>query len=140
MKKYLLSGLVLFLCLPVILVSAQQKEIRGGGLLQEAGKNAGYKEAEQKISGQTSQKILESAFIKKIIDIIQLFLQFLGIVLLIIIIYAGFLWLTAGGNQEQVSKARKWITNGVIGMIIVSISWAIAIFIEESFFGELIPK
>ena len=56
---------------------------------------------------------------------IKVFLALLGIALTMIIVFAGYLWLTAGGNEEQVKKARAWITNGIVGMIITMSAYAI---------------
>lgn len=61
--------------------------------------------------------------------IIQYLLGLLGIIFVVLIIYGGFLWMTAGGNDEQINKARKIITNSTIGLLIVILSYAIALFI-----------
>lgn len=59
-------------------------------------------------------------------NIINVILGLLGIVVVGIIIYAGIIWMTAGGDVEKVTKAKKWLLNGVIGLVIVMSSWAIA--------------
>lgn len=46
-------------------------------------------------------------------------LSFLGIIMLGIVIYAGFLWMTAGGNQDKVSTAIKLVTNASIGLLVI---------------------
>ena len=66
---------------------------------------------------------------ERIGETIKMFLSFLGILILIIIIYAGVLWLTAGGNADQVEKAKKWLFNSVIGALIIGLAYAIAAFI-----------
>ena len=62
---------------------------------------------------------------------IQVFLTAVGALLIGIILYGGYLWMTAGGNEEQVKTAKKWISNSVIGLAIVSLAWAIAATIME---------
>jgi hypothetical protein len=62
---------------------------------------------------------------------IQYILAFLGVVAVIIILYAGFLWMTAGGNDEKVGKAKKMMIQGVIGMIIILLAYAIATFVIQ---------
>lgn len=57
---------------------------------------------------------------------IRLILSFLGIIFLALIIAAGFKWMTSGGNEEEVKKARKLMINAAIGLIIVLVSWSIA--------------
>lgn len=50
---------------------------------------------------------------------INLFLGFIGAIFLIIIIYAGFTWMMAKGNQQEVEKASKLLENATIGIIII---------------------
>ncbi len=71
----------------------------------------------------------ETFIYQRVGNVIKIFLSFVGTILLVVIIYSGFLWLTAGGNQEQVTKARKLITNGVIGMIIITAAYFLTDFI-----------
>lgn len=63
---------------------------------------------------------------------IQALLGILGIVFLILIIYAGFLWMTAGGNSDRVKKARSLLLNSVIGLIIIVSAYAISDFVLQS--------
>jgi len=63
--------------------------------------------------------------------IINIFLGTLGVIFLIIVIYAGYLYMTAAGNQEVVKKAITWIKNAVIGLIIIAFSFAIVGFILD---------
>jgi hypothetical protein len=61
--------------------------------------------------------------------IINIAMLFLGVVAVGIIIFAGFKWMMAGGEEEKVSSAKKTLKNGVIGLVIVLSSWGIASFI-----------
>jgi hypothetical protein len=56
-------------------------------------------------------------------------LIFLGVIFLILTIYGGFLWMTAGGNEETLKKAKKWLVNAVIGLIIVLAAYSITSFV-----------
>lgn len=72
----------------------------------------------------------ESADLFTIIGrIINIALGFVGVVLLIIILYSGFEYMTAGGNAEKVQNATKRIRNAIIGLIIIFLSFAIVNFI-----------
>ncbi len=61
--------------------------------------------------------------------IIRTILGFAGVVLVVMIIYGGFLWMTAGGNATRLEKAKKILTQSIIGMIIVLSSFAIVQFV-----------
>ncbi|HCU48075.1 TPA: hypothetical protein DIC39_03425 [Patescibacteria group bacterium] len=61
--------------------------------------------------------------------IINIVLGFLGVVFIVLIIYAGFQWMTASGNEEKISQAKKMIGNAVIGLLIILASYAITFFI-----------
>ncbi|MEN9558258.1 MAG: Type secretion system pilin [Candidatus Parcubacteria bacterium] len=65
-------------------------------------------------------------------NIINIVLGFLGIVLLGLILYAGFLWMTARGNGEQVEKATGIIRDSIIGLIIIVAAFAISRFVLGS--------
>jgi len=56
---------------------------------------------------------------------IGIVLALVGLIFLILMVYAGVLWLTARGEQGQVDKARKIISTTVIGLILVISAYAI---------------
>ena len=58
-------------------------------------------------------------------SLINTILGFLGIIALVLVFYAGFLWMTAGGNSEQVDKAKNILGAAIIGLIIILSSYAI---------------
>jgi hypothetical protein len=64
-----------------------------------------------------------------IANIIRVALGFLGIVAVGLIMYAGWLWMTANGNEENIEKAKKILTGAVIGLVIILMSFAIATYI-----------
>ena len=64
-----------------------------------------------------------------IAGIVRVFLSVLGVIAVLIILYAGFLWMTAGGDPGKIVTAKKWMLNGVIGLLIILSSLAITQFI-----------
>lgn len=64
--------------------------------------------------------------------IINVALSLLGIVAVVIILAGGFTWMTAGGNEENVEKAKKMIFAGVIGLAIILSAYAIAKFVVDN--------
>ncbi len=65
-------------------------------------------------------------------NIIQVVLSVLGIVFLILIIFAGFKWLTAQGDPKKTQEATKMLTQAVIGIIIIIGAFALADFVIDS--------
>jgi hypothetical protein len=43
----------------------------------------------------------------------------IGIIAVIVIMIGGIVWLTSAGNSNQVSNAKKWITGGLSGLVLV---------------------
>lgn len=62
------------------------------------------------------------------VSIINIALSLLGIIAVVVILIGGFQWMTAGGEDAKVEKARKWIFSGIIGLAIILSAWAIARF------------
>lgn len=65
-------------------------------------------------------------------SIINVVLGFLGILLLFYMLYAGFLWMTAGGDEKKVTKAQDIIKQAVIGLLIIVAAFAISNFVLSS--------
>lgn len=65
-------------------------------------------------------------------SIINVVLGFLGIVLLAYMLYAGFLWMTAGGEEDKIKKAKGMITNAIVGLVIIVAAFAISNFVLGS--------
>ena len=58
--------------------------------------------------------------------IISSVLGFLGVIFGILIVYGGFLWMTAGGNDQEIDKAKKIIKNASIGLFVVLLSYSLS--------------
>ena len=67
--------------------------------------------------------------------VIQAVLSAIGVILLILVIYAAFLWMTAAGNPTQVLKAKTILTNAIIGLILALTAFAITTFVVNVFNG-----
>ena len=61
--------------------------------------------------------------------VIKNLLSFLGVIFVILMIYGGFLWMTAKGNEEQVTKAKNLFVAAVTGLVIVVAAYALTYFI-----------
>ena len=69
---------------------------------------------------------------QNVTNIINFFLGLLGLIAVAFLIYAGVLMVTAGGNDDQVGKAKKIITFSVIGIIIILLSYTIVTFVTSA--------
>ena len=90
----------------------------GSSLAKDAATKAGYAEA------TSSTTLAETIGV-----IIQAALSFVGVVFLLLTFYAGYLWMTARGEEEQIKKAQKIITSSIIGLIITVGAYSITAFV-----------
>ncbi len=72
-----------------------------------------------------------------IVRVIQAILGFLGLIAVSLIIYAGFVMMTSGGNAEKVEQAKKILKNAIIGLIIILSSFAIVSFLLNKLTGSI---
>ena len=70
-------------------------------------------------------------------NIIRALLGLLGVLILIFILYGGYLWLASGGNEQMVKKAKDILTSAFIGLIIVLAAMAITTFIMQGITGAI---
>lgn len=119
LKKYLIVSL---LALNLWLVPATQ--VYAQDLSQDIAKKSGYN-----TSGVTGNTLSQTVG-----KIIKAVLGLLGTIFLALTVYAGVLWMTAGGNEEQVTKAMGILKNSVIGLIIIIAAYSITYFVVENVF------
>lgn len=68
--------------------------------------------------------------IKKTIgNVIKILLTLLGVLMVLLLIYGGFVWMTAMGEAQKVEKAKGIIKTAIIGVIVLLMAYAIAFFI-----------
>jgi len=60
-----------------------------------------------------------------IIQIIRIVLGFLGVVFVSLMVFAGFRYMTAAGNEDQTKTALSQIKDAVLGVAIILTSWII---------------
>lgn len=61
--------------------------------------------------------------------IIRALLGVLGLLFFCLVLYGGFLYMTAGGEEAKITKAKGTIRTAVIGLIIILLSYAISSFV-----------
>ena len=122
MKKLLLKVSAWFATLPVLLLPATA--------LAQLSKS--YDTLEDDIGPAIGAEATTNTLPELIGNIIKVLLSVLGIIFVVLIVYAGFLYLTAGGEDEKVKKAKKLLTQSVIGLIIIVAAYAISAFVIEA--------
>lgn len=74
--------------------------------------------------------------IETVANIINIVLGFLGVIVVVGIIYGGFLMMTSAGNEERTGQGRKIVAAGVIGLVIILAAYAIAQFVVGNLINE----
>ena len=69
--------------------------------------------------------------------IIRVVLGLLGMGAIVLMLYAGFTWMTSMGNQEKIDKAKKTIFGAAIGLAIILSAYAITNFILKTFYQSM---
>src|SRR5882672_286701 len=62
------------------------------------------------------------SIIAQVVDII---LGFAGLIAMLYIILGGYQFITSAGNSDQAEKGRKTLTNAIIGLVIIILSFVI---------------
>ena len=117
MKKNIIAGLITTLAILPSVVLAQNPVTNGFEYASKIGGGA-----------------FGSADLRDtIVQLVNVLLGFLGIIAVIIILWGGFKWMTAAGNEENVREARNVIVAGIIGLGIIIASYSIAWFAVRAF-------
>ncbi len=130
MKKYLLS---LFACTLLFLPlspALAKLDLGKKGLDTAAVETAGY-----------ATDANGTGLAELVGTVIKTLLSFVGVIFLVLMVYAGYLWMTAQGEESQIEKAQGIIRSSVIGMVILVGAYSITAFVvpkivEKTVAGE----
>ncbi len=86
------------------------------GKIQPPGPLAGFLQNDSTGAGAIS------SFLSNAVTLIY---SLAGIALIFIFLWAAFEWMTSGGDKEKVASARGKIFNGIIGIVLLAIAFAI---------------
>ena len=73
-------------------------------------------------------------FTALVLKYVNFALPFLSLAAFVGFVYAGFLYVTAYGNDDQIQKSKKILIYAVVGLILVVLSYSIV----ELFTGDLV--
>lgn len=126
MKKKLISFLILACFSMGMFMVAESVNADIGSQI----KSPEFNEVADKVYNENPSGDVITTSVQDIIAyVINSVLGLLGVIFLVLIIYAGFLWMTATGNDEQVTKAKNILTRSIIGVIIIVAAYAISFFV-----------
>ena len=124
--KLFILTIALFTFINIIIINPVLADNNILDSLQNSGGAAGYSIPQ----GSSADSFMQTT----IGQIISIALGFIGVLFLILIIYSGYQWMTAGGNEETVTKAKKRITEAAIGLIIILAAWLLTFFVLNNLF------
>jgi len=70
--------------------------------------------------------------------IIQVFLGFLGTIFVVLMVYAGYTWMTASGDEKKVEKAQNTLQWAIVGLLIVLAAYILTYFVFSAVPGGAI--
>ncbi|GAB4219195.1 MAG: hypothetical protein Fur009_4140 [Candidatus Microgenomates bacterium] len=91
-------------------------------LAQQVNLNGQTIEGPLKIPGVSADKITLGAIISRILEFMM---PLAGVILLFVLIWGGYDYILSQGNQDKVKSAQAKITTGLIGFILLILSYFI---------------
>jgi hypothetical protein len=82
----------------------------------------------------------ETRLVEIVGTFVSVALAFTGVVFVVLMVYGGYLWMTAQGNEEQVGEAQKLIRNAVLGIIVVFAAFTVSYAVLLAVNSALTPR
>ena len=111
------TGFIFFLLLPVTVAAKDVGFQKAEGFLGKAVEPTGIKEGNVNIY---------------VARIIQAGLILVGLAFFVLMVYGGFLWMTARGNEDQITRAKNVIIAATIGITVIVAAAAITNLVVKS--------
>jgi len=73
-------------------------------------------------------------------QIIKFILGFLGLVFILLLIYGGYLRMTAQGSPEKIKASNGIIISAIVGVFIILASYGITLFVMEHIEKKIMPE
>ncbi|HYE59848.1 MAG TPA: hypothetical protein VEA18_01535, partial [Candidatus Kapabacteria bacterium] len=80
-------------------------------------------------AGYAADATTETSFAAILGSVVKAVLSFIGIIFLSLMIYAGYLWMNARGDEGDIDKAKDIIKAAIIGLIITLGAYSITNFV-----------
>jgi hypothetical protein len=123
-KKIIILSAVIFVLISVFSFSVLS--VSAQGISAEMGKqlNAAAGSSGAGFAAPTDPRTI-------IANVIKIVLGLLGTIFLCLTLYAGYLWMTAAGNDDQITTAKKLLTQATIGLAIILAANSIVYFVAK---------
>ena len=138
LKKYFSAFLIiLFIFLAPSVFAAEEGEFPGERLphieTTNTSKNPGNLGKITGLGGFQTIGIGEpGTFLEKVFsNLLGVFTVIAGLMLIIYFVLGAISWMTAGGDPEKVQKAQKQISNAVLGLVLVVLTYSIITIIGQ---------
>lgn len=95
--------------------------LEAGGLTQKTAEGGGYSAADAS----------DTALSQTVGRIAAIVFSLTGTIFFVLTVVAGVMWMTAGGNDEKLEKARKILSAAVIGLTIALMGYSITFFVNR---------
>lgn len=130
MKKIIITSFIFFSLVPSFCwAQVTETEANAGPNLQDA-----FTNVQQEVGNRAGYETSGARTLEDTIStVINIVLSFLGIIFVALLIYGGFNWMTAGGQENKVEEASKTIKQAILGLIITLGAYAISYFIIKAF-------
>lgn len=121
MKKYLYLGLVI---LGIVALGAATSAAKLGDALPN-------------LATVTNQAGTTEGDLSTVIGtVITAALSLVGIIFLILMVYSGYLWMTAAGDGDKIDKSKSIISAAIIGLVLTLSAYAISVLVTRSLSRE----
>lgn len=94
----------------------------------------------QAFAGKTAANLGSPKDVRIIVtNIIRIFLSFVGLLATTYLVYGGYLYMTAAGNESRTSSASKIMLSSALGLLIVLTSYSITMLIYKIYLSSITP-
>lgn len=116
-KISVIFGLINF---PALAADAQSIGDKIKSMLIRTGESAGF--APKDKGGEVDFIVILGKYVNGLLGL-------MGILFLVLIMYGGFMWMSAAGNEDRVTKAKKIIIGSTLGIAVIMLALMLTHFI-----------
>ena len=136
-RKKILASVVLIALILVIFLGWQQSAL-ATQLLFDRMKGGLQNAVDQAYGGGQAVSYSQPTFAQGLIIIINFLLTFIGLIFFVLLLYAGYLWMMAKGEEQKLEEAKNITREAVMGLIVIIIARVLTEFILTAI-GQVAP-